>query len=207
MTKKLQRNPKLWLMALATTTAVAIGYKVYEYIQSNDDTSSTEENGEGNEEKVQKSSRATTTEHSGLPFSLGLTSRDKKYTDKSIALTLSHSILSSKLPLNDMLLNSQNVTFILPPNLNEDDLTFNLSDYNLPSTLINNYKLLKCSNIQGYFTILKNLKPDLLLLCSDDLGISKSMMPKDLSRFIKQIITLDQNKEDIYTKVAPIFVH
>lgn len=196
-------------MALATTTAVAIGYKVYEtYIQSNNDTSSNEQEGmEENEERAQKSSKATTTDHSGLPFSLGFISRGEKYTDKSIALTLSHSILSSKLPLNDMLLNSQNVTFILPPNLNEDDLTFNLSDYNLPSTLINNYKLLKCSNIQGYFTILKNLKPDLLLLCSDDLGISKSSMPKDMSRFIKQIITLDQNKDDIYTKVAPIFVH
>ena len=60
--------------------------------------------------------------------------------------------------------------FIIPPNLTEDDL--NLS-YIPP-----NFKLLKCSNLQGYLQILKNLKPDLLLMCSDDLGIDFTQIKK-----------------------------
>ena len=135
----------------------------------------------------------------------------KKYTKKSIALTLSHSVLSSQLPLNEILLNSENVTFILPPNLSMDDLVCNIGNadeverYNLPKTLVNNYKLLHCSNIEGYFNILKNLRPDTLLVCSDDLGMTSSA-PKDLKRFVKEVINIDQNKEDIYKKLSSIFI-
>lgn len=138
-------------------------------------------------------------------------SNEKKYTNKSIALTLSHSILNSKLPLNEILINSDNVTFILPPNLSIDDLTSIIIETNdkpeifeLPKTLLNNYKLLNCNNFQGYFSIIKNLKPDMLLVCGDDLGIT-TQLPKDLSRFVKEIINIDQN-DDIVSKVSPIFI-
>ena len=86
--------------------------------------------------------------------------------------------------------------FIIPPNLTEDDL--NLS-YIPP-----NFKLLKCSNLQGYLQILKNLKPDLLLMCSDDLGIDFTQIKKDLNMFINDIINVDQN-DDIVLRVRPIF--
>lgn len=129
----------------------------------------------------------------------------KVYTNKSIALTLSHSILKSQLPLDEILLNSDNVTFILPPNLSIDDLSSNIIDkksqYELPISLVNNYKLLNCNNLQGYFNIIKNLKPDMLVLCNDDLGIKS---PSDLGRFVREIITIDQN--DIESKIRPIFI-
>lgn len=93
--------------------------------------------------------------------------------------------------------------FILPPNLLEDDVTYNLDP--LKSGIMPNFKLLKCLNIQGYVQVLKNLKPDMLLICSDDLGLSFMNLSKDLNNFIKTIVNMDQNSEDIYLKVRPIF--
>lgn len=188
--RKTQRNPKVWIAALVAASIVTISYKMYSsYIgEENIEDNRTEE--EGAEERLRIA---------------------KKYTKKSIALTLSHSVLSSQLPLNEILLNSENVTFILPPNLSMDDLVCNIGNsdeverYNLPKTLLNNYKLLHCSNIEGYFNILKNLKPDTLLVCSDDLGIANSV-PRDLHRFVKEVINIDQNKDDIYKKLSSIFI-
>lgn len=187
--RKTQRNPKLWITALVASSILAISYKIYNnYAQSE-----TIEDSTAVEEEKEKLKVA------------------KKYTKKSIALTLSHSILSSQLPLNEILLNSDNVTFILPPNLSLDDLVCNIGNENeiescnLPKTWINNYKLLQSSNMQGYFNILKNLKPDTLLVCSEDLGITMSA-PKDLGRFVKEIITIDQNWDDISSKISTIFI-
>lgn len=124
----------------------------------------------------------------------------KQYTNKSIALTLSHSILNSQLPLDDIILNSENVTFILPPNLSLDDLEVsNIQE------MIKNYKLLNCTNFQGYFNIIKNLKPDMLLVCSEDLGIL-DLIPKDLGRFVDEIVDVEQSSDDVEKKVLPIFV-
>ncbi|CAN3357135.1 peroxisome assembly protein 22 [Diutina catenulata] len=186
--KKAQKNPQLWLAAAAVTTLVALGYKVYENLYATDEVDT-------DGKPVLRKSWSST--------------RINKYTNKSIALTLSHSILNSQLPLHDILQNAENVTFILPPNLSEDDLEYNIhkQSVEVPAELMNNYKLLKCQNIQGYFTVLKNLKPDLLLMCQDDLGLSTNNIPKDLSRFIKKIIFVDQSNDDISTKVAPLFVH
>lgn len=174
-----KKSPQTWLVAVAVLTAVAVLYSVYNtYLK---------------------------------PATKPQDINSKKYTNKSVALTLSHSVLNSQLPLNDILLNSDNVTFILPPNLSLDDLACNISDDNeelatkLPRTLLKNYKLLNCKNIQGYFNLLKNLKPDTLLVCSDDLGIT-SAVPRDIHRFVKEIINVDPNKEDIYLKVYPYFV-
>lgn len=176
MTRK-QRNPKLFLAAVVASSVVAASVKLYNYYSG----------GEDNPEV-----------------------RKRQYTNKSIALTLSNSIINSQLPLNEILLNSENVTFILPPNLSVDDLACNIIEneeinYKLPKALIQNYKLLQCSNLQGYFNIVKNLKPDMLVICSDDLGIT-SDAPKDLNRFVKEIVNLDQNTEDITTKISPLFI-
>ncbi|CUM45750.1 Peroxisome assembly protein 22 [Debaryomyces fabryi] len=188
--RKTQRNPKVWVAALIAASIVTISYKMYSSYIGEETVEDKRNEKEGAEEKLRIA---------------------KKYTKKSIALTLSHSVLSSQLPLNEILLNSENVTFILPPNLSMDDLVCNIGNadevekYNLPKTLLNNYKLLHCSNIDGYFNILKNLKPDTLLVCSDDLGIADSL-PRDLHRFVKEVINIDQNKEDIYKKLSSIFI-
>lgn len=178
MTRKFQRNPKVWAAALVATTVAGLAYKIYQSYQQDQFVEETKEVVDGN---------------------VIIT---KKYTTDNIVLTLSHSILSLKLPLNDILINSSNVTFILPPNLNEEDLMLNLD----VGKLMKNYKLLKCNNILGFWDLLKNLKPDLLLVCEDDLGLDEEMIPRDMGRFIKRVVRLDQREEDIVGKVGPLFV-
>ncbi|CAL1200013.1 unnamed protein product [Candida parapsilosis] len=166
MSRKAQRNPTLYLAALIATSAVAISYKVYDsYIKSSSSSSSSS------------------------------SQQESKYLNKSIAITLSSSFLSSQLPLNDILTTQENMIFIIPPNLNEDDLNLKIPP---------NFKLLKCSNVQGYLQILKNLKPDCLLLCSDDLGINYSNLSSDLRNFIRTIINVEQD-EDLLVQVRPVF--
>lgn len=174
MSRKASRNPNLYITALVATSAIAISYKIYTsfFQQLNND-----------EDEIK----------TDTPSSYTIS---KRYSDKSIAITLSSSFLSSSLPLNKILTSSEKMIFIIPPNLTEDDL--NLS-YIPP-----NFKLLKCSNLQGYLQILKNLKPDLLLMCSDDLGIDFTQIKKDLNMFINDIINVDQN-DDIVLRIRRIF--
>lgn len=175
-----RRKNSVWLAAVIATTVAAASYEVYRYLSKKDDG-----------EMVDRPAP------------------ERRYTNKSIALTLLHSVLKSDLPLNEIMLNLENVTFILPPYLSVDDLACCISgddaSYPLPETLIKNFKLLKCANIQGYFHILKNLKPDMLLVCSDDLGITQHV-PKDLGRFVKEIVNINQNKEDVYLILSKVFL-
>lgn len=195
MSRRQQKNPKYVLAALAASSVLAVSYKIYDYYTAKTT------GGAGSNNKSRES-----------------TSGAVAYTSKSIALTLSHSILSSQLPLHDILLNADNVTFILPPNLSIDDLAGNIvptseneiddnsESYTLPRSLLNNYKLLNCNNFQGYFNIIKNLRPDMLLVCSDDLGLSDGLLPKELNRFVKQVVNVDQNSDDVTSKIGPIFL-
>lgn len=184
-----RRSPKGWVAAVIASSLIAISYHLYNKFTEVDDMKHRED---------EVTTSPTTKKHKS----------GSKYTSKSIALTLSHSVLSSSLPLNDILLNSENVTFILPPNLSLDDLECNISDdshlFSLPQTLIKNYKLLNCSNIQGYFNLVKNLKPDMLLVCSDDLGIKN--IPSDLGRFVKEIVTVNQDRDDVYSTIGQLFI-
>lgn len=180
MTRKAQRNPSLYLAALIATSAVAISYKVYDtYFNSSSQSKS-------GQEGTNTTNEASTTKS----FTIS-----KKYLNKSIAITLSSSFLSSQLPLNEILTTQENMIFIIPPNLNEEDLNL---------TIPPNFKLLKCSNVQGYLQILKNLKPDCLLLCSDDLGINYTNLSLDLRNFIRTIINVEQD-QDLLLQVKPVF--
>ncbi|EGW33125.1 uncharacterized protein SPAPADRAFT_60436 [Spathaspora passalidarum NRRL Y-27907] len=176
MAKRTQRNPTVWVSALVATSALALTYKLYQtYFKSEED-----------ELETRSIEDSDITSYIISP----------KYSNKSIAITLSSTFISSKIPLNEILINSENMIFIIPPNLNEEDLNV---------TIPPNFKLLKCSNVDGYLQVLKNLKPDLLFLCSDDLGINISNLSSDMKLFIKTIVNVDQNKEDIYSKLRPIF--
>lgn len=180
MTRK--RSSRIYVAALVVASLAAVGYKAYDIIRKNDS--------DEDQEEVETPS--------------GLRIANPK---KSIALTLLHSILSSGLPLADILLSAHNVTFILPPYLSIDDLEqkIELEDkQSLLQSIVHNYKLLKCSNIDGYFNILKNLRPEKLFVCSEDLGISGSA-PTDLSRFVKEIVVLDQNNDHIHNALAKVF--
>lgn len=229
-----QLNPKVWLTAVIASSIIAVSYKLYNnYINTSEDSGNQDTNTlvEKNM-NIKDIGKSSSDDHVLKKFKT-----NGKYTKKSIALTLSHSVLSSELPLNDILLNSENVTFILPPNLSLDDLACNIKvlneeveestsfngndttlsksstptiksstiNYKLPQTLIKNYKLLNCNNLKGYYNLIKNLEPDMLLVCADDLGI-KQDFPADLNRFAKEIITIDQNHDEIYSTISKIFI-
>lgn len=171
-----KKNPLYFAAALLAASLTAVSYKVYEVFTKKD------------------------------------LAAPAKYTKKSIALTLLHSVLNLDLPLNEILLNCDNVTFILPPHLSVDDLACKITTdsagsrvYELPQTLVKNYKLLRCSNIDGYFHVLRNLKPDLLYVCPDDLGIS-DRAPPDLRRFVKEIVNIDQDRNTVQTVLSKVFL-
>lgn len=186
MTRKAQRNPSLYLAALIATSAVAVSYKVYDtYFNSSSQSKSSQEG---------TTTTTSSTTNNETPTTKSFTI-SKKYLNKSIAITLSSSFLSSQLPLNEILTTQENMIFIIPPNLNEEDLNL---------TIPPNFKLLKCSNVQGYLQILKNLKPDCLLLCSDDLGINYTNLSLDLRNFIRTIINVEQD-QDLLLQVKPVF--
>ncbi|KAI5955858.1 PEX22 [Candida jiufengensis] len=190
MARKAQRNPKLYIAAVIATSALAISYKIYDtFIKS----TTTEEN------EIEKDTTKPNSLTKLPSFNLS-----KKYINKQIAITLSSSFLSSKLPLQDIITTQENMIFIIPPNLNEEDLDLNNQQEESAIELNNNFKILKCSNFQGYLQILKNLKPDLLLICSDDLGINFNNLSYDLNNFISKIINVDQDK-DLLLQIKPIF--
>ncbi|CQB88823.1 Peroxisomal biogenesis protein family [Chlamydia trachomatis] len=194
MSRKASRNPKLYVSALIATSAIALTYKLYSTYLAPTPTPT-------NKDKKQRELDGSSTDIELKPkFRIS-----KRYSNKSIAITLSSTFLSSNLPLNEILINLENMIFIIPPNLNEDDLPIietKDTDTDNANTNTNtsfykdqsNFKLLKCSNFQGYLQILKNLKPDLLLLCSDDLGINFKKLQSDLLNNLKlDFINIDQN--------------
>lgn len=123
-----------------------------------------------------------------------------QYTNKSIALTLLHSVLNAKVPLDDILLNSENVTFILPPHLLEEDV----AEHMALQLLRNNYKLLRSGTIDGYFHLVKNLRPDTLVVCLADLGIAQKE-PRDLGRFVGEVVCIEQDSEKVRLAMQRIF--
>lgn len=176
-----RRNTKTLLAVAIATSIAAVSYKLYLEWASNNDTTDIE----GKPSKAIKS----------------------KYSGKSITLTLLHSVLNSHLELEDLLL-QDNITFILPPYLSFDDLQCKIYPgkdlAQIPDALLRNYRLLKCSNFEGYFQLLKNLKPDILLVCEEDLGIT-GKIPKELSRFVGKIVSLDQEREKARTVLSEFF--
>ncbi|KAI5966173.1 PEX22 [Candida pseudojiufengensis] len=200
MSRKAQRNPKLYIAAVIATSTIAISYKIYDtFIKSKTE-----------EEQDKEIDTIRDQNNTSLLPKISNFNISKKYINKQIAITLSSSFLSSTLPLQDIIKTQENMIFIIPPNLNEEDLDLNeqnsenqLTQTNSKIDINNNFKILKCSNFQGYLQILKNLKPDLLLLCSDDLGINFNNLSYDLNNFITKIINIDQNK-DLILQIKPI---
>lgn len=188
--KRLRRNVKTWASLLVISSAAFISYKLYKrYLY--DDGSEEENVGE---------------RQTNLRLS-------KRYSKKSIAISLSNSIVNAEIPLGEILAASEDVIFIVPPNMTLDDIISHVgakdskAAYDLRKLFLNNYKLLNCTNIEGFFNILKHLRPETLLVCYEDLGISRVQgVPKDLGRFVKEIKDVDNNKEHIQSEISNIFV-
>lgn len=170
----------LFAIAIATTIA-AFSYKVY--------LERTSDNGSINIDKEETEGAKS------------------KCHDKAVTLTLLHSVLNSYPELERLLANYSNVTFILPPYLSLQDLTCKIHPKEaktIPEALFKNYRLLKCSNIDGYFQLVKSLKPDILLVCEEDLGITE-FIPQDLFRYVGKIVSIDQEREKARHALSEFF--
>ncbi|ONH68663.1 Peroxisome assembly protein 22 [Cyberlindnera fabianii] len=68
---------------------------------------------------------------------------DEKYTRKHITIILTDSIISSKLPINEILTKTTDVVLVIPPELTVDDL-------NEPLDPTIAYKAIECKGIERY---------------------------------------------------------
>ena len=90
--RKGQKNPKAWVLTMVASTAVAAAVALYGmYINSQEESATSEST--RNEKPTSQAKKSQKTPH--------------KYTNRSIALTLLHSILSLTLPLNEILRSMQ----------------------------------------------------------------------------------------------------
>lgn len=106
------------------------------------------------------------------------TERDKKYTRKPITIVLTESVLSSKLPINEILKKTENVVFVCP------------IEVEIPLDETISYKLIPCDTEGGLWSIVKHLQSDTIFVVRDDL---QEDIPQGMERYVGNIVELDQN--------------
>lgn len=108
---------------------------------------------------------------------------DEKYTRKHITIILTDSIISSKLPINEILTKTTDVVLVIPPELTVDDL-------NEPLDPTIAYKAIECSTFDGVWSVVKHLGSEINFVVRDDLSDD---IPEGIERYVGEIIELDQN--------------
>ncbi|CCH44643.1 Peroxisome assembly protein 22 [Wickerhamomyces ciferrii] len=113
-----------------------------------------------------------------------------KYTSKPVTIVVTDSIISAKLRLGEILSLTQDVVLVLDPNLNKQDL--------IGIEPQQEYKIIECESYDGLWSIVKHLNSELIFVVKDDLIED---LPKNLSRFVGEIIELEQNFAHINQKI------
>ncbi|KAH3671763.1 hypothetical protein WICMUC_004574 [Wickerhamomyces mucosus] len=117
-----------------------------------------------------------------------------KYSTKSISIVITDSILSSSLPLIEILTQLQDITFILTPNITITDLDQSLNSSSSSLTQFK-HKIIEFENYQSLWSILKHLNNDLIFIVIDDLP---EIIPIEFKNFIRgEILELEQNSDEI----------
>jgi len=120
-----------------------------------------------------------------------------KYTSKPITIILTDSIISSNLPINEILLKTEDVVLVIPPNLSKDDLNEKL-DKSI------DYKVIECETNDGVWSATKHLGSEVIFIVKDDLNED---IPKGLERYVGEIIELEQNFTYINQKVLSYIIN
>lgn len=120
-----------------------------------------------------------------------------KYTSRPITIILTDSIISSNIPINDILLNTENIVLVIPPNLSRDDLNEHIDESV-------SYKVIECETNEGVWSVVKHLHSEVILVVKDDL---EEEIPTNLERYVGEIIELEQNNVYINQKVLSYIVH
>lgn len=108
----------------------------------------------------------------------------------SLAIVLSASVISSHIPVAEILENCQDVVILLPPSIQKEDLKgFGIS-------IDDTYKIIECDTEIGMIHIMKHLHYTNNFICLDDLDINEGDLEKlQLKRFVANVVYLEQNKE------------
>jgi hypothetical protein len=86
-----------------------------------------------------------------------------RYTRRPITIVLSESILSSNIPINEILSKTSEVVVVIPPDLTVDDLNEQL-DRSVE------YKVIECDTFKGMWSVVKHLNSEIIFVVKDDLA-------------------------------------
>lgn len=120
-----------------------------------------------------------------------------KYTSKPITIILTDSIISSNLPIKEILLKTENLVVVIPPNLSIKDLNEEIDE-----TI--SYKVIECSTNEGVWSVVKHLNSEVIFVVNDDL---EEELPENLQRYVGDIIELEQNFSYINQKILSYVIH
>lgn len=162
------RGRTISISAVAICAAAALVYKVYSAVANGkDDTDTAEPNSQGK--------------------------LSPKFFNKNVAIGISKTSLESLNELVHVLETNPNITFIVAPDI--DLASVETSNRRLVDGSLSNYKLLTCSNLKGFNSIVKSVQADLLLICGDDIGLTESALNAELGPFAQKILDFKLSKE------------
>jgi hypothetical protein len=118
-----------------------------------------------------------------------------KYTNKPITIILTESILSSQIPLVEILNKTENIVLVITPDLSLADLP------NVNESIT--YKIIECDTSEGVWSVVKHLRSEIVLVVSDDLDKS---IPEDVGRYVQEIVELDQNNTEINVTILSYII-
>lgn len=118
-----------------------------------------------------------------------------KYTNKPITIILTESILSSKIPLIEILNKTENIVLVIPPDLSLADLP------EIDDSI--SYKVIETDTYEGVWSVVKHLKSEVVFVVNDDL---KKDIPEDVGRYVNEIIQLGQNNTEINGRILSYII-
>lgn len=107
----------------------------------------------------------------------------QKYTKKPVTIVLTESILTSNIPINEILAKTCDVVVVVAPELSLEDLNEELD----PSVA---HKVIECETLQGVWSVVKHLNGEVMFIVKDDLSED---IPEGLERYVGEIVELEQN--------------
>lgn len=119
--------------------------------------------------------------------------KTKKYTSKSTTIILTDSIVSSNIPINDILKQTNDIVVVIPPGLKITDLK---EENNLDYSVI--FKVIECDTFEGVWSVVQHLSSDVVFVVKDDL---EKEIPSNVGKYVGEIIELEQNAASINQEI------
>jgi hypothetical protein len=137
-----------------------------------------------------------------------------RYTRRPITIVLSESILSSNIPINEILSKTSEVVVVIPPDLTVDDLNEQLD----PSV---EYKVIECDTFEGMWSVVKHLNSETIFIVKDDLAedipegleselsmkhVYSNVLTRSYPGYVGEIVELEQNSTVINESILSYII-